>query len=455
MTSSSNRAARPEKDDQYATWAGILLLIALVIVGGASRSDAASQPFVRVASIIVIGWCTFHLTSAQLRRAMALGWFLLAFAALCILQLIPLPPGVWAALPGNVALANAMAGLGFDNVWRPLSLTPDRTLNALLACLPAAAVLLVLVRIRLSSLNAVPYALLVTVALTAVLSLSQIYGGGPYFYRITNAGNGVGFFANRNHAALLLAMGLPLTAYASVRIARRGRVGGAFLGAAASTLLLLTLLLANGSRGGIAVGAIGLLGAGWILVRSQILAFSRSGWTAAAIGTSVMILSLMTAFWFTERSLTFARLMSAGEDNAELRILALPWILQLVRDFMPFGSGLGSFEYVFRILEPDALVSPVYLNHAHNDYLELASDAGLAGVALLLALAYRALRGAWKSLQSAARDPAVPMAVILVVQIALASVLDYPVRTPFMSGLLCYALFLLLASERSARREDS
>lgn len=455
MTSSSKRAARPERDDQYATLAGILLLAALVIVGGASRSDAASQPFMRLASIIVIGWCTFHLTAAELRRAMAVGWFLLGFAALCVLQLIPLPPGVWAALPGNVALANAMASLGFDNVWRPLSLTPDRTLNALLACLPAAAVLLVLVRIRRSSLNSIPYALLVTVALTAVLSLSQVYGGGPYFYRITNAGNGVGFFANRNHAALLLAMGLPLTAYAAVYIARRRRAGGALLGAAASMALLLTLLLANGSRGGIAAGLIGLLGAGWIVVRSQIVAFSRARWAAAVIGASAMILGLMAAFWFTERSLTFTRLMSASEDNAELRILALPWVLQLVRDFMPFGSGLGSFEFVFRILEPDALVSPVYLNHAHNDYLELASDAGLAGIALLLALAYRTLRRGRISLRNDARNPAIPMAVILVTQIAFASLFDYPIRTPFMSALLCYALFLLLAGEGSARREDS
>ena len=55
------------------------------------------------------------------------------------------------------------------------------------------------------------------------------------------------------------------------------------------------------------------------------------------------------------------------------KVRALPTIERLIAAYAPWGSGLGTFEQVFKLHEPDALLSPSYLNHAHNDWLELVA----------------------------------------------------------------------------------
>jgi O-antigen ligase len=59
--------------------------------------------------------------------------------------------------------------------------------------------------------------------------------------------------------------------------------------------------------------------------------------------------------------------------------------------FLPFGSGLGTFGDMFRRYQADS--PSVYFDHAHNDYVELFVELGVAGVvAAALALAAYARR---------------------------------------------------------------
>jgi O-antigen ligase len=55
--------------------------------------------------------------------------------------------------------------------------------------------------------------------------------------------------------------------------------------------------------------------------------------------------------------------------------------LRLIRDFPLLGSGLGTFELLYRGYQTAVVSSNV--DHAHNDYLEFASDTGVIGAALL------------------------------------------------------------------------
>jgi len=59
-------------------------------------------------------------------------------------------------------------------------------------------------------------------------------------------------------------------------------------------------------------------------------------------------------------------------------------------DFLPFGSGLGTFADVFRRYQVEGL--PGFVDHAHNDYAELFLELGVAGLAAaaLLLIAYAA-----------------------------------------------------------------
>src|SRR5690606_4034235 len=67
---------------------------------------------------------------------------LAAIAALPLLQLIPLPPGLWTALPGRSEPALALELAGIAPGWTPLSLVPERTWRSFLALLPPAATFL-------------------------------------------------------------------------------------------------------------------------------------------------------------------------------------------------------------------------------------------------------------------------------------------------------------------------
>jgi tetratricopeptide (TPR) repeat protein/O-antigen ligase len=56
----------------------------------------------------------------------------------------------------------------------------------------------------------------------------------------------------------------------------------------------------------------------------------------------------------------------------------------LVKEFPAFGSGLGTFEYVFLRYRPAELPQDRQAFHAHNDYLELLIEMGFPGLLIVL-----------------------------------------------------------------------
>jgi O-antigen ligase len=100
-----------------------------------------------------------------------------------------------------------------------------------------------------------------------------------------------------------------------------------------------------------------------------------------------------------------------------------------IMTYFPFGTGLGSFAWVFPGFENPQLVDSIFVNHAHNDYLEFVLELGLAGLVLLVSfLAW----WAWRVL-TIWRDPdsgLLPRAATISSAIILAhSLVDYPART--------------------------
>jgi O-antigen ligase len=53
-------------------------------------------------------------------------------------------------------------------------------------------------------------------------------------------------------------------------------------------------------------------------------------------------------------------------------------------DFLPLGSGLGTFADVFRRYQGARIVG--FADHAHNDYAELVLELGVAGIAVIVLL---------------------------------------------------------------------
>ena len=130
------------------------------------------------------------------------------------------------------------------------------------------------------------------------------------------------------------------------------------------------------------------------------------------------------------------------------------------RDFLPFGSGVGTFRYIYTGYEDPDLVNTEYVNHAHSDWVEVALETGVLGLALLIGFCLWLLAGMrtlWsgeETLGSIARAATVSISLVL-----LHSLVDYPARTAAilcMCGLACGLIVAPKAASaaRSSRRVD-
>lgn len=430
----------------------IVLLTACFLFGGASRSDVAS--LLMLQPLAVLCALAFVLTPGVIEWSTVRNPLLLlgAFAGIIAAQLIPLPPAVWTQLPGHEAFAQSAMAAGLEQPWRPVSLTPDLTLASLVGLVVPAAVIVGMGSLSADRRQAVLVILLFGVAASVLFGLAQISGGSQssfYTYRITNEGVAVGLFANRNHEAALLALAWPLlAAWASIgHRDRRRRTAGRWI-ALGAAIFIVPMLLITGSRSGLILGVIGLIAAVMLWWRSggtggRLTRFER----ITLVGAGVVAVAIFAAAIVLSRAASLERFFTTGEE-VETRIAVTPTLLTIARDFFPVGSGFGSFDPIFRVYEPSDFLSPQYLNHAHNDVLELIITGGLPAVLIASAFVGWSMLRAVNVWRSTASSPAVKLAragsaVLLI--LAVASVVDYPLRTPLMMAVMAIACSWLAA----------
>lgn len=323
-----------------------------------------------------------------------------------LLQLVPLPFSLWQALPGRDLYAEGVAAFG-DAGMRPLSLAPRATESAWLTLLPPLAVLLVMVSLGETALRRMVYLFIAIAAVQAILALVQFGGGASTTFRtsLSDAGAAVGTYVHRNYLAGLLEMALPIAlgllasrlgrSRENLRYRSRGlvkrltdalsqpsRVNQAMLIGAVCLAILLGIVFSR-SRSGISLAMLGILLSA--LVYGLRLGGKRS--TKLAILFSVVGLALALQVGLApvlERFSVEGTLRDARWGIFGTSIAAVPL-------FFPFGSGLGSFPEVYRRFQPDDI--PLFVNHAHNDYIEYLFEGGLVAalvIVLFLVLYVRA-----------------------------------------------------------------
>jgi O-antigen ligase len=126
---------------------------------------------------------------------------------------------------------------------------------------------------------------------------------------------------------------------------------------------------------------------------------------------------------------------------------------EAVAESFPVGTGLGSFQSVYRQFENPNRVERQYANHAHNDYVEVALELGLAGILLVLAFMIWWGRQSWSVWRGDFAGAGLARAGSLMIGIVLLhSVVDYPIRTSAIAAVFAMACALLLPA-RSGRDE--
>jgi len=436
-------------------WVVPVFLLFCLLLGGASAAGFVANLVLQLAALPLIGWGLWQLVQPgpPLSRSIRA---LLGLAALTVLvalaQIVPLPPMLWRWLPGRGPVVEGFRLLGIELPWLSLSLTPEASLAGLLWLLPAFAALLgtaVLGAFRGRAIAGVLVA--VTIVSIALGAVQLIGGNGAYLYRITNYGVAVGFFANANHNATLLLATIPfLAALGATLLAKRASPRSASairLLVAAGFAVIVVGLVINGSLAGIGLG-VPVAMATW-------LAFGRLRPTVRRGLAGVAMALSLGAVVFVALD-PGNNLLGTQQDHVELSrqtSFAVTW--RAAGEYFPVGSGIGSFQPVYRTQEPPTQVTATYMNHAHNDWLELLLETGLPGV--LLAGAFLVwwglrVRETWRA---ETPDRFAQAAVIATAAMMLHSIVDYPLRTAALSTLFAICLALMAGARPFVQRSRS
>lgn len=414
----------------------------LWLAGGASRADVLGQVVVRLAAAVCLVLALLFGRLPDLEGVRPVAFLLLAALLLALVQMVPLPPAIWQALPGRAAFAAAATASGQPQPWRPWSIVPGATGNAAASLIVPITTLVLLAGLTPEQRRWLPGIALCLIVASTLMGLLQFSGVGfnnPFVN--DDLGQVTGTFANYNHFALLLAFGCMV---APVWAFLDDRPPGWRAAIAGGLVALLTLtLLASGSRAGTALGGLALV-LGFVLVRRPIgralRRYPRWVFPAAIALTVALVAVLVLVSIASERAVSVNRAI-AVDPWRDMRLRGLPTVLAMVRTYFPFGTGLGSFDPLFRMHEPFALLKPTFFNHAHDDWLEVVLDAGVFGLCLLVA----ALTWwVWASVRAWRADPAMTGALprlgsAMLLLLFLASIVDYPARTPLMMALAVIA----------------
>jgi len=414
-----------------------------MVLGGASRENLLPVAVIELLALPVVGLALVRLVRDQIWKDHL---FLLGLAAcamaLPLIQLAPLPFGLWSSLPGREQAVLALDLAGVSPSWLPLSLTPDRTWQAFLALLPPVAMLLAALTLDRVTVSRLVWGVLAFVALSIVLGTLQITLDSRTFYPwdTTNFGSLVGFFANRNHMATLCLIALPFAA-ALAGSGLNSREPDAGLRVWVGVLIIGLVI--------VAIGAIrsrfGVLLVGPTMVGSLLVAWVSSGrgrptplvlGLAAGAAVGIGIIAVFALGPILDRFDT--------DPANDVRFDNWPVVARAAQDFLPLGSGLGSFDPVYRSYEPVETLRAAYFNQAHNDYLQMWLTTGWLGVALIIA-AYiwwgRRSWSAWRAGTHLERDLQRAASVALIL-IGIHSTADYPMRTETIAVIfaLCCAI---------------
>lgn len=433
-------------------WLFAAYFVVLLLLGGSSRPEAWSQPVVRLAAIAAGGAALLLAPPRSLRSAWPVIALLGALSALIALQLVPLPPAVWHHLPGRELLVLAERTAGLAPAWRPLTMTPDLTLNSLLATLPAWATALLIAATPDARLPDLVPILIAGLTGGALIGLVQAATGAPwlYWYAITNPGVATGLFANRNHDGLSLVLLLPLlAAWIALRTARMGSPGApALAGAAIMAVLAIASILATGSRAALALTPVALALAG-VVARRSVGGLVPRRWTSLAVVALAVIAAAALPLALGSEGVRRWGALRVADDG---RIALLRPLLAMARAYLPWGTGVGSFATVFRIDEPLANLDLAWLNHAHDDLLEIGIEGGVPAWAIAAAMIGwigARIVALWRGNRSAARNALGWLGAAWLLLMVAASFVDYPLRTPIGMSLFVLAMSLL---DRSTSR---
>jgi len=446
--SGAGRPVRPRIERPVLLSVTCVVLILALTLGGAPNRVGPRFDTVVFGGAVLLG---FAVWSGALFAFQKLPfWFRLFVASvmtLPLMQLIPLPPSIWRSFPGRETARGVFDLVGAGLAFHPLSLDPLATLVAWLSLLPGFAIFLAAITLGDRERRYLALVVVGVAAVSIAIGLFQFGSRGIIFnfYDSAHRQYLIGFFANRNHEALFLSMSAIWFAFL-IETERHSR-------ADKRVVLAMMLFLV----GGAIVATFSRSGVALFLLVSALLGYRTLGkirrkrLIGAALGGGGLLLAAFLVSSNHVVTAFFARYGTVGDDS-RWNFWVVSW--HVFRDNFPTGSGLGTFVPMYAAYEPLTLVTPLYVNHAHNDYLELVLETGMAGVTVLF-FGLSLLVLATVRLRPWGREHPSGILLMIVLLAAFHSIVDYPLRTIAISCVVALALAEIIARWRCVKNDMS
>jgi O-antigen ligase len=382
---------------RFLEWGLILVIVGAVLAFG------GVQPL----SYLLMEVCVFALLLvaliAQVRQGkvdLPIPLAMLPIIFLVLLQTVPLPAHwvVWCS-PARLFPALGSTPQHAGDGWRTLSIDPHQTWQALgkLLAYCGAFVLAALVFDSSRRRSTLVRALITLGCLEAAYGMFQYLQGYQKIFtysKVFYTADATGTYINRNHYAGFLELIIPLLIAAlfySFQSWSRWRRSGARAAASGEAgaggfqplffIFLLAIatvgLLFSTSRGGILACLLSIM----FMVLLGLLKIDKKAWMAGTVLFLFVVVGYGTWIGLGPVLTRFEQLGEPGEIQREGRLEIWEGAFHLMHGYPIAGTGLGTFGEVYRRYQTYQVTG--YVDHAHNDYVEFASETGIVGAAFL------------------------------------------------------------------------
>lgn len=366
----------------------LVLLVWLPIPLGSNREWAWS--LMEIVSSVLLLWAVLLVIGKRISLPSVVGhlkWviFLLLFSVIFLgLQLVPLKVDILKDL--SPAHIDMFSSLSFQEM--AISVDNNKTIQALLKQM-AYLNLFLLSIILLNSKRRMKF-LLLGIAVGGVLQ--SILGVSQWLHLsalgFDNAVRVSGTFINKNHFAAYLNMviasllGLIMFEYYSGDQSRRGRA--LQLGLIRKVLygfltIVIFALVISGSRGAILAFLVSLL---CLLLCVVFSPLGRKTFGVKLLLSVVLCIGITISFGYR----TIGDRIVSAENDASSRMEIWDVSRKLIEEFPLFGIGAGNYSMMIPQYETHNMT--VFINHAHNDYLEMLAEQGVFGFSIYLLLMF-------------------------------------------------------------------
>ena len=410
-------------------------LVFFIVCGGVTQPTLKLKMLQSAVASVVFCFAIWQLFGARPRHVGLFAPHLaISTLLLVLLQLLPLPMGIWSRLPGRDFVLESNALLGLQAGFRPFTLSPEGTKGVAIALLPGIAGFFGVLAMQRRHLYFIAIAIAFCGVFGVLLGLAQRGQSSEsvlFYFGLYGSPSAVGTFLNRNHFAAQLYSSIPPLVAVAVILSQKLRVSGWLI--AVLTLAYAGMIIAGlavvGSRAGILLAMLTALLTAIMVMHKPNTAPSK-GLRSTGAAFSGMIIAFLL---LSQVSMVGLLRVVDTDPLSDYRstIAAVSW--ETTKNFLPFGSGFGTFVPVYQMHEKPADMISSYVNHAHNDWLELLIEGGLPAAVLLVLFVgwflYRSFR-VWRYKEENVAAILQRACTISIFCLLLHSLTDYPLRTP-------------------------